>query len=56
VIAYGLRIGTWVEMSTLGENGQRAVFSVPESCAPYRDSRSGTCGPTNNTGRIFGSA
>jgi hypothetical protein len=29
VIAYGLHIGTRVEMSTLGRDEQRAVFSEP---------------------------
>jgi hypothetical protein len=45
VIAYGLHIGTRVEMSTLGETNNAQFFSEPESCAFYRDSNSGICEP-----------
>ena len=37
MIAYGLHIGTLVEMSTLGETNNAQFFSEPESCAFYRD-------------------
>ena len=37
MIAYGLHIGTRVEMSTLGETNNAQFFSEPESCAFYRD-------------------
>ena len=45
MIAYGLHIGTRVEMSTLGETNNAQFFSEPESCAFYRDSNSGICEP-----------
>jgi hypothetical protein len=45
VIAYGLHIGTRVEMSTLGETNNAQFFSEPESCAFYRDSNCGICEP-----------
>ena len=45
MIAYGLHIGTRVEMSTLGETNNAQFFSERESCAFYRDSNSGICEP-----------
>jgi hypothetical protein len=45
VIAYGLHIGTRVEMSTLSETNNAQFFSEPESRAFYRDSNSGIYEP-----------
>ena len=45
VIAYGLHIGTRVEMSTLGETNNAQFFLKPESCAFYRDSNSAISEP-----------
>ena len=45
MIAYGRLIDTRVEMSTVGETNNAQFFSEPESCAFYRDSNCGTCGP-----------
>jgi hypothetical protein len=46
VIAYGRLIDTSVEMSTVGETNNAQFFSEPESCALYRKSSSGICGPS----------
>ena len=45
MIAYGLHIGTWVEISTLGETNNAQFFSEPENCALYRESNSASCDP-----------
>jgi hypothetical protein len=45
MIVYGLHIDTRVEISTVGETNNAQFFSEPESCALYRESNSGTCGP-----------
>jgi hypothetical protein len=45
VIAYGLHIGTRVEISSLSETNNAQFFSEPESCAVYRESNSGICEP-----------
>jgi hypothetical protein len=45
MIAYGLHIGTRVEMSTLGETNNAQFFSEPESSAFYCDSNCGICKP-----------
>jgi hypothetical protein len=44
LIAYGLLIDTWDEMSTLGGTNKTQFF-VLESCAIHRNSSSGTYGP-----------
>ena len=45
MIAYGLHIGTRVEISSLSETNNAQFFSEPESCAFYRDSNCGICEP-----------